>query len=537
MGRVVGVLWRNRPLSRIVLAFGAFNLSDWAQWLAILVYAYGRGGAAESGTVALLLLVPATVIAPIAASLGDRLSRAWMLQLAYAGQALGFALAAAALLGGAPAPLVYAAAAAGIAMTSLTRPATSSILPWLTRDPAELTAANAAAGAMESAGMLGGPALGGAVLAVAPPAMVYLLSATLAAIAAALVLRVPRDSADPAPRPGPAAPVAELLAGFAAVARLPGPRTVVLVLGASSALWGAVDVLVVGLAIDVLRVGPSGAGGLGVVLGIGGLAAASLVTLMAGRRTLAAPFAAGLFAWGLPLVVIGVAPVPIVVIAMLGLAGAGRTLVEIVGQTLLQRASPAAVLTRIFGVVETAYLAFFGLGSIAIAAVVGAVGVQRAFVVAGVALVLVIAIGWRSLLAIDRRAVVPVEEVALLRSIPIFAPLPGPKLERLAGLLVPVRAARGARIITEGDAGDRFYVVGSGEIEIAIGGRVVRREGPGASFGEVALLRDVPRTATVSAVSDCTLYALERADFLEVLTGFPASMAVATAVAAQHMRG
>lgn len=550
--RVVLIVLRNRALSRIVLAFGLFNLADWARWLAILVYAFQRGGAPEAGAVSLVQLLPAAIVAPLAANLGDRLSRERMLQIAYWSQAITLAATAAALLAGAPALVVYAFAVLAVVATSLTRPAHASLLPGLTHEPAELTAANAASGWMEGLGVLAGPAVAGAILGVASPGVVFLLAAALMAAGGGLVsgFQVLLVGAAPGQRRRPAdaehrhanpprsalAP-GELFAGFVALAALPGPRMVVLVLGASALLWGAVDVLNVALAIDVMHIGPGGAGAFGMALGVGGLAGAGLSASLVGRPTLTAAFMAGMLVWGLPMLGIAVLPEPWAAIALLTGAGAGRTLMDVAGRTLLQRASPDAVLSRIFGILEGSFLGAFGLGSIGVAALIAGFGARFALVIAGLWLPLVALLAWRGLRAIDREAVVPTARVALLRAIPMFAPLSQATLERLARALTPVTAPAGASVIRQGDAGDRFYVVESGEVEFSIDGRVVSRGGPGGSFGEIALLRDIPRTATATAVGEVRLLALEREPFLEAVTGHASSRRAADDLVAARLQG
>ena len=148
----------------------------------------------------------------------------------------------------------------------------------------------------------------------------------------------------------------------------------------------------------------------------------------------------------------------------------------------------------------------------------------------------VVAVAWRTLRAVDAAAVVHVRELELLRAIPMFAPLAPPTIERLSGNLVPVTAAAGSWVIREGEIGDRFYIVDAGEIEVEIEGRTVRREGPGASFGEIALLRNVPRTASVRAATDVRLLALERDVFLAAVAGHARSRTAADAVVAERLR-
>jgi MFS family permease len=536
---------RSRDLRRVVLAFAGFNLADWARWLAILVYAFERGGAAEAGVVSLLQLLPAALIAPIAADFGDRYSRDRMLLVAYWSQAVAMGATGVALVTAMPALVVYGFAILAVVGTVLTRPAHSSLLPGLARDPAELTAANVASGWMESLGILLGPAIAGVVIDRLGPGAVFLFAASLMAIGALLVAGVRPIPHSMVQSIGDRAPglagahepwkVGELLGGFAALARLPGPRTIVLVLGAAALLWGAVDVLNVALALGTMDIGSIGAGILGASLGVGGILGSFVAASLVSRPRIVTAFVAGLLVWGVPLIGIALLPLPFVAIGLLVAAGAGRSLMDIAGRTLLQRATPDEVLSRVFGIVEGMFQGAFGVGSIVIAGLIGVQGVRGGLVVAGLWLPIVALAAWRALRVVDSRAVIPVRPLALLCAIPMFAPLPALTLERLARRLVPASAAAGVWIIRQGEAGDRFYVVDSGEVEFLIDGRVVRTEGAGSFFGEIALLRDIPRTASVRAVTDVQLLALAREPFVEAVTGQSASRRTAEALVADRL--
>jgi len=532
---------QSRDLRRVVLAFAGFNLADWARWLAILVYAFERGGAAEAGVVSLLQLLPAALIAPFAADFGDRYSRDRMLLVAYWSQAVAMGATGIALVTAMPAFVVYGFAILAVIGTVLTRPAHSSLLPRLARDAAELTAGNVASGWMESLGILLGPAIAGVVIDRLGPGAVFLLAAGLMAVGGLLVAGIrpiPRTGDEPtAGASPPAVPwsLAELLGGFAALARLPGPRTVVLVLGAAALLWGAVDVLNVALALGTMDIGSIGAGILGASLGAGGILGSFVAASLVSRPRIVTAFVAGLLVWGVPLIGIALLPVPFVAVGLLVAAGAGRSLMDVAGRTLLQRATPDEVLSRVFGIVEGMFQGAFGVGSILIAGLIGAQGVRGGLMVAGLWLPIVALAAWRALRTIDARAVVPVGALALLRAIPMFAPLPALTLERLARRLVPVSVTAGAWIIRQGEGGDRFYVVESGEVEFSIDDRVIRTEGAGASFGEIALLRDIPRTASVRAVTDAQLLTLARGPFVEAVTGQAASRRTAEELVADRI--
>jgi hypothetical protein len=194
------------------------------------------------------------------------------------------------------------------------------------------------------------------------------------------------------------------------------------------------------------------------------------------------------------------------------------------------------MLARVFGVLEGVQMAALALGSAVAAALVGLLATHGAFVVAGGGLVVAVLVAWPRLRQIDAAGLAHPSELALLRAIPMFAPLQAPSLERLAANLVPVSAAAGEAIIREGEHGDRFYIITDGEVEVSRAGNILRREGPGESFGEIALLRNVPRTASVTARVATQLVALERRIFLEAITGQPASSAAAEATVSQRMQ-
>jgi len=537
----IGAVLRNASIRRVLLAFIGFSLAEWATWIAILVHAYQRGGATEAGIVALVQLAPSTVVAPLAAVLGDRYRRDRALLFAYLAQAVTMGLTAAALLLDAPSPIVYAAATAAATSVTLTRPVQAAILPSLARTPAELTAANVATGALETGTILVGPILAGLGLAAWGAGPVFAASSAVTLAGAALVSAVRPAGAHAEPGAPGRQPIRSALhgvvAGFAMLAREGRPRSVVVVLGSAAVMWGALDVLLVVLALDVLDLGEAGVGYLNAAMGAGGLVGAALTVTLIGRPRLALPLVAGVVLWALPLAMIGLLPLPVVALLLLALAGLGRIVMDVAGRTLLQRVAPDAMLARVFGVLEGVHMGSLALGSIAAPALIGLAGARGAFVVAGAGLLVITALSWRRLLRTDAEGTIHPRELEMLRRIPLFAPLAPPAIERLAANLVPYSVPAGAVIIRQGEPGDRFYVIVSGSVHVSVDGQVVRHEEAGEWFGEIALLRRVPRTATVEAVTPTELVALERRVFLEAVTGQPQSLAAAEEAIRERLGG
>jgi len=199
---------------------------------------------------------------------------------------------------------------------------------------------------------------------------------------------------------------------------------------------------------------------------------------------------------------------------MLVILGVGYAWIEVAGLTLMQRLVSDEVLARVFGVVESTYVASTGLGSVVAPVAVVLFGIEGALIAVGACLPLLAAATWTRLARFEATTEVPERQFALLRSLPLFAPLALATVENLASRLIPVTLAPGQEVIRQGDHGDRFYVIAEGRVAVECDGEPLRVEGPGEFFGEIALLRDVPRTATVHATEPGLLYTLERETFV-----------------------
>jgi MFS family permease len=429
--------------------------------------------------------------------------------------------------------LVFAfAALLGLAVT-LIRPALQALLPSLARSPEELIAANGATSTIESLGTLVGPLLAGVLVAVADVGVVFAVGGAVLLVASALLagIRVEHPiTLDQASDEGSARSM--LAAGFHAIARMPRVRLVVGLIVAQGFVRGCLNVLIVVAAYRVLDGGAEAVGYMTAALGAGGLLGAIGAMALGGHR-LAVPFGIALVFWGLPIALMAPLPDLAFAIVLLAVVGAANSVEDVAVFTLLQRLVPGRVRTRVLGLVWSLVMAGVALGSIVAPALVEAVGARSSFIAVGLILPLLTLLTYRKLAEIDRD-VAPSPKLELIQLVPMFEPLSIAVKERIATDLVPLSVSAGEVVIRAGESGDRFYVVDSGELEIAADG-VQTTAHRGDYFGEIALLRDVPRTATVTARADSTLHVLQRDDFLAAVTGHRAAHAAGHAVAEERL--
>ena len=526
--RALWVIASRKTLRRYVAAFGAFSLAEWSTWIAALVYAFDRGGATTAGVVAFVMLIPSAVFAPFAAVLGDHLPRERLAFRGMAAQSVAMAVTAAAMLADMPAAIVYAAAAASTALLTITRPAHFSLLPRLSHTPSELTAANAATSVVEGSAAVLSPALAAVILAVASPGAVWLVMAVLMAAASSLIIpdRVGMIDDDFGSLTGSDI-VRSGLQGFRTIARTREPRLLMGMAGILTIVEGALDVLIVALAIDGFGRGDSAVGLLNTALGIGGLVGALATTTLVGRRRLAPALLLGGLLYGFGIVSAGATTVFAVAMIGIAVAGAGETFADTAGRTLLQRLVDDKILTRVFGAIEGARMLGLAAGALMVPLLIAAFDERVATVIVGLVLPVFLLLRGRRLLSLDQKASIPERSLELLTPIPMFAELSPEVLERVAAQLTPTAVAAGQAVITQGDVGDKFYVIDTGEVRVTVDGRDIAQLGSGEYFGEIALLGEIPRTATVTASVDSLLRSLESDEFLEAVTGLPRAAVIA----------
>jgi len=533
---VTGVLG-NPGIRRLQTAWSLGIAADWAFLVVVLVVAYEVGGAFAVGALGLVRMLAATVVA-LFAVVPPGLPESRVLVVINAIRA-GAALTAAGVLAvDGPPVAVFACVALIGGAGVLVRPTQTALLPSLARSPGELVASNVASSLGEAIGTFGGPIVAALVLAVAGPGPTAAVTAVAFGLAAAATAGVHAASSGDAGLPGASRPRSGGLPFMLAVQTLaarPGAASVIGAFIAQILVRGLLTTLIVVAAIELLGLGESGVGLLNGALGAGGLAGALVAIGLAGRRRLAPAFALALTAWGLPIAIIGAWPLAAVAVIALLVVGLSNALLDVAGFTLLQRSIPADRRAPTLRLFEAALGVGAALGAIGAPVLVAAFGIEGALGIAGAILPIVAVASWPWVSRIDREAVIPDRELDVLRSVPMFALLPLTGLERLAGALAPRSLAAGEVLMREGEPGDRYYVVASGSLDVSQDGRALRRCGPGEGVGEIALLRRIPRTATVVAAEPTEVFALESADFLAAVSGDARSAAAAERVVGERL--
>ena len=392
----------------------------------------------------------------------------------------------------------------------------------------EMAAANVAWSMIDCIGFLAGSLLVGVAVATGGLASAFAICVAPFALAGGLLAGMARDAPEPPiDVPGgsgdAAADGSELLAGVRTILGHPQLRLLVGSFEVDMSVQAMVDVLIVIAAISLLGMGQQGAGWLSATWGVGGLAGGLAAGSLLSRGRAAQGLSVGLLLVGAPLVVVAAVPrVPgaLVSFAVLGL---GFGLVEVALLTLTQRLVASDVLARVYGVQETLGVIATAVGSIGAAVLVELFGVRWALLGAGVVLPAFVIALRRQIGALGARAQVPEQVFELLRGLDLFAPLPMATVETLAVRCRQERVESGAEIIREGDCGDTFFVIEDGDIDVLKHGLVQRTEGTGEYFGEIALMRDSPRTATVLAKTDVQLLAIDRVEFMAAIGSHPRS--------------
>jgi hypothetical protein len=524
---------RSPDIRRIELGWGFSVVGEAASTVALVVFAFAAGGAGLVAVYGLFRMLAGVTVALGIAGLGDRVRSEVLLRGSTALKAILLTLATVTAAMDGPALGVIVLAASSSGLEGAYRPLQAATLQWLVRTPAELAAANVVASMMESTGNLIGPVLAGVLLAVADPTASIALAAAFFGLAWLSVLRLTVESRRPAS--GSNRVLHDMVTGVKAFVRLAPPGGFAILAFAQTFVRGAVTVLIAVLAVDVLALGEQAVGWLNAALGVGGLIGGVIAAAVVRVTRLGRTFIAGVLLWGLPLVLLWLVTNPAVAYLAFVAIGIGNAMEDVGAFTLVTRLLSPRMTARVLGVLELAALAGIGLGSVAAPSLLDAFDVRGTLALLGLALTGLTIAHARRFARIDRTMPQPGPEVDLLRGLPMFAPLPLAVTELLSTELRPQHFASGSVVMKEGDPGEEFHVITSGAATVTVRGRPRPSLGPGDCFGEIALLRDIPRTATIIAAEPLHTLALRREQFLAAVASSARSGVAAESFVAERL--
>jgi MFS family permease len=543
----LSTVFRNRNLRLLQLGFAGSIIGDWAMATAITVWAYGVGGVVLVGLWVTIRYAIWAIILPFASVLVDRLPRKAVMISSDLSRTVVILVVAWLIAVDGPVWLIIVLSTLNSLLGAPFNPASAALLPSIVTTPEELTASNGVRSTFESVGFFVGPALGGLLLTVTSIPVVAVFDAITFVWSAAMVfgIHVPEKAVVESEAPERLASEAaagaegtgttltdvaedsdevkegfwaELSAGFRYIFSNADLRLISLIYCAQCVIAGASAVFGVEIAAQMTNFGPAGIGYIDSAFGLGAIVGGVVAIGRARLGRLATDFGAGVMLWGVPLLIVAIVPFTLPALLAMAVVGFGNPLADVNANTILQRLTPDRVLGRVFGALDSGLIVGMGLGSFFMPFVINAVGLRWSLVLIAVAICVVTLPAWRRFQRMDAQLGFS-EELEILRGLPLFSPLEPKSLEAIAHQLGRREAKKGEVIITEGDIGDRFYIVESGRTTATHDGAVLSSQGPGDPFGEIALLRDVPRTATVTADEPSVLLYLERDEFLAAVTG------------------
>jgi Na+/melibiose symporter-like transporter len=536
-GRAFGVNVRRPALRRAQLSFGAMWASEWAAMVAISVVAYRDGGAVAVAIVAVVRMVPAALLTPFAATVADRHRRDRVLLTVGLVRAAALAGAAGLLAIGPATASVYALVVVATVAQTLFRPAHSALLPALCQTPEELTSANVVRGLLDSLATLVGPLAAAALIAAGGPEAA-LGACAAASLASALLVAGLRYEAPPRGKAPRASAAREAIAGLRMIAADPTMRLLTGLTTVQTFLRGSLSVLVVVVAIDLLDGRDADVGLLNAAIGVGALAGSLLASMTSWRGRLARCLGLGVLLWGAPLALLGVVPAAFTAFVLLAAVGIGNALVDIGVFTLLARLAADRFMARVFASFEGVLTLGVALGAAVTAPAIDAFGIRGALVAIGLLGPAAALVTWPALRGLDRRMAARDDDIDILHLVPMLQPLSEATIESLASAVERVTYPAGGTVFSEGDPGDRFYVITTGTVEVSRAGCSVAQLGRGECFGEIALLRaELPRTATVRATRDSPVhaYALSEERFITAVTGYRSSFTIADTLVTRRL--
>lgn len=509
-------------------------VGSWAYNVALLAFVFDRTHSLGwVGAAGIVRFVPVLLLSAYGGVIAERTERIRLMVGSGIVCTLWQAGLAIVAVTGAPVAIALALAALSAATNVVYDPAVAATIPSVV-DEQDLVAANALNGTIDNLVVIAGPAIGALLLLVSSAAVVFAVNAASFALSAALVSRIGvRSRPVDVTEQGSAGPLRQMAVGVRTIAALPAARTLVAFSALVSFVYGTDTVLFIAVSERRLGTGAEGFGYLLAGLGVGGIVMAAAVNRLASSPRLAPIILGGTAGYCLPTALLTVIHGPELAFLVEVVRGGSTLVVDVLAITALQRAVPEEQLARVFGVFFAFALGAISLGALLTPLIVNGFGLDAALLAMAFGPTALGLLGIPALLAIDRdtaaRTAALAPRVALLEQLRIFATASRPVLEQLARVATEVAFPRGTVIVREGEPADALYVLADGEVEVSARGergrpeRVVRTMTSPSYFGEIGVLEHIPRTATVTALTDCRCERIEGAALLEALTAAPVS--------------
>jgi MFS family permease len=504
--------------------------------VALLVEVYLREGVVGAGLLSAVRMIPGVLSGMLSGGALGRFRAERVLFVLGLVRVLAAAACAFEIAIGGSTLLLYVLAGVSAAAAAPARPVSATLMPAVARSPHELVAANMAWSTGEGLGSMLGPFVVGLFVAIGRPDLGAAATAVAFLVAAVFIggLRL-EHSADATGGPGVHARGLRILDGIRTMRRRPVVGWTLLSVFAQILTRGRLTPLTVVAAIELLSMGEPGVGLLNAALGLGGLLGAVFAVSLTRTDRLIRTEAAAVAWWGAPIAVIGLLPVPEIALAAMVAVGIANAVFDVSIFTILQRGTSNEERAPVFALLEGLVGLGLVIGSLLGPVLLAAFGIRGALAITGALLPVMALVVYGKIGRTEQISIVDETTLQLLRTVPAFEELPLTAFERLAGALEPLEFAAGDTIMREGDQGDRFVVIDTGEVEVSADGRPMSRLGHGAGVGEIALLRRSPRTATVTALTPVRAYGIACHAFVAAVSG-PAAAAVTERIAEANLR-
>ena len=525
----------NDGIRRLELVWAIGIAADAALLVVLLVVVYAQDGVVAAGILGAIRMGPAVVAGMLAGTVVRRFGGRRVLLTIGIVRTVAAALCAVVIAFGLPGFLLYVLATVVAVGGAPVRPAAATLMPGIARSPGELVAANMAWGTGEGLGTFAGPLVAGLLIAAGQSALAAAVVAVAFLVTAWIVVGLRFEHSMDAVGGSQQSRGAGLIEGIRVLGRRRVLRWSILGIYGQVVTRGLLNPLLVVASIELLGMGEAGVGLLTAALGLGGLlgAAFALNAARPDRLILTQSFA--LAYWGAPIAVLALVVNPVVGLACMAVVGVANAVFDVVVFTIFQRGASNQERAAVFSVFEGVAGLGVVTGSLLAPVLLAAFGGTGALAITGAILPILALIIYAFIGREDRVSVIDEEVVRLVKRVEAFKELPLTALERLASGMTPFAASAGQTLMREGEPGETFVFVATGTVEVSVSGQPVQRLGAGSGFGEIALLRRSPRTATVAAITDVSGYEVD-ADTCACAVSGPATAAITEQIAAANLR-